>query len=76
MASSAAAQIEATAGESLKLEGTTIPDYVSLSRARSIGTGVDEKGDDSSDFDRSSHCLDATHDSPWTRERWKSFRTG
>jgi len=31
MASSAAAQIEATAGESLKLKGTTIPDYVSRS---------------------------------------------
>jgi len=30
MASSAAAQIEATAGESLKLKGTNIPDYVSL----------------------------------------------
>lgn len=29
MASSAAAQIEATAGESLKLEGTETPDYVS-----------------------------------------------
>jgi hypothetical protein len=29
MASSAAAQIEATAGESLKLKGTNIPDYVS-----------------------------------------------
>jgi hypothetical protein len=28
MASSAAAQIEATAGESLKLKGTNIPDYV------------------------------------------------
>jgi len=34
MASSAAAQIEATAGETLKLEGTTIPDYVSLFLAR------------------------------------------
>jgi SHS family lactate transporter-like MFS transporter len=31
MASSAAAQIEATAGESLKLKGTNIPDYVSQS---------------------------------------------
>jgi SHS family lactate transporter-like MFS transporter len=30
MASSAAAQIEATAGESLKLKGTNIPDYVGL----------------------------------------------
>ena len=30
MASSAAAQIEATAGESLKLKGTNIPDYVSI----------------------------------------------
>lgn len=29
MASSAAAQIEATAGESLKLKGTQTPDYVS-----------------------------------------------
>jgi len=30
MASSAAAQIEATAGESLKLDGTTIPDYATI----------------------------------------------
>ena len=66
MASSAAAQIEATAGETLKLEGTTIPDYVSPFSARNERRLI--KGDDPSDLDWSSHRLDAPYDTPRTRE--------
>lgn len=64
MASSAAAQIEATAGESLKLKGTTIPDYVSfpLPSDSKLMTG-----NDPSNLDWSSHRLDAPYDPPWPR---------
>jgi SHS family lactate transporter-like MFS transporter len=43
MASSAAAQIEATAGESLKLKGTNIPDYVSYPSFSSMVQRADDQ---------------------------------
>jgi hypothetical protein len=69
MASSAAAQIEATAGESLKLKGTNIPDYVSLLYLEKELM----KGNNPSYPHWSRYRLDVTHDPPWPRIRWISL---